>query len=628
MSLNNLSLKSLLIIAGGTLLFTVVTIVAVLNFYTFKDFNQHETVKFRQQQGKSISLNIDQYLADVEDKLNMINAAINYTNGKISNESVVVELLSKLNSSAGGAAAYIVFEDGTSIEQDGSHLTDIDINKEWYQETKSKRSFYITKPNYDSIVKQVVLSLTFPLMKAGEFIGVIGLDINSNIWNSIVSSNASDGNVFITDKDSNVLYAPYEEFLGKNLFEVRPVYRNFKNDVLQYQVDGGEEFIATKFSQSKYGITIYGYENMDIIIAPSKQMLNRSLIIVSVLVVLSLFIINFIVFRLVYIPVGGEPKDIQNILEQVADGNISVDLSNNGIDSGVFAATVKMADNLKRLVSNISQQSQSVEHTSEQLSALVDETKQSSDAQIAQLEMTATAMNQMVSTVEEISRNAQQASSSATDAFDQAQNGAAVTQESARIIGLLGNDINAVSQTIDQLRLETVNVGDVLGVIRGIADQTNLLALNAAIEAARAGEQGRGFAVVADEVRSLASRTQESIEQINRTIEGLQTAAHSAVESMQQSETNTQQAIGMATDARESLTAILDSVGKIQDMNSQIATAAEEQNAVAQEINQSVIEVNSLARTTNANAETTNQSTQQLSAVVERLTQITDKFTL
>lgn len=625
---NNLSLKKLLIIVTGVLLFTVVSGVSVFNYFTFESLNYNESIKFRKQQGQSTSIQMDNYISSIEYKLGMIASAIEYNDEQIINESVVVDLLYKLNSSASGVATYIVFEDGSSLEHNGKKYTDVNTNNGWYTNPKRERKFVITDPKFDEIVKKVVSSFSIPLVKNGRFIGVIGVDITSDTWQKLVSENVADGQVFLTDRHDKVLYAPYPEFLGKSLFDLRPMYRNFTNDFMQYQIDSGQSFLATKFNHSRYGVSVYTYENMDVILAPSKDMLTTSFVIAVLSIALSLGVIYLIIVRFIYLPIGGEPREIQTILEHISEGDLTVDVSNQGNATGVYAATVKMVENLKKVVGGINTQSHQVEQTSGQLTSLVEETKQSSDSQITQMEMTATAMNEMVSTVEEISRNAQQASSSATDAFSQAQNGADVTRKTAQVIESLGADINAVSQTIDQLRVQTVNVGDVLGVIRGIAEQTNLLALNAAIEAARAGEQGRGFAVVADEVRSLASRTQDSIQEINGTIEELQKVAHAAVDSMEQSQSNTQGAIDMATEARESLSAILQSVDQIQDMNSQIATAAEEQNAVAQEINQSVIEVNGLAKSTNENAESTNLSTQQLSQVVEGLSAITSRFTL
>lgn len=628
MSSSNLSLKKLLLIVTGFLLFTVVCGVSIFNYVTFENLNQNEAAKFREQQGKSTSTYLDKYIADIELSLNMIASTVKYENNKVINPSLVTHMLYRLNQSAHGLAAYVAFEDGYIIDQSGKEHNNINLNNGWYSNPKSNRRFSITEPKYDETLKTVVSSFGLPLIKNQQLVGVIGIDITSEAWAELVAENVADGQVFLTDSQDKVLYAQNSDFLGKPFFSFRPMYRDFNQGQLQYKLDNGNEYLATKFSNSLYGINVYTYEDMNVILAPSNKMLTTSFIIAALCIVLSLIVIYLIIVNFIYVPIGGEPSEIQKILEHVAEGDLTIEASSQGDTTGVYAASIKMVENLKKVVGGINAQSRQVAQTSNQLTSLVAETKQSSDSQITQMEMTATATSEMVSTVEEISRNAQQASTSATDAFNQAQSGADVTRQTSQIIECLGNDINAVSQTIDKLRLETVNVGNVLGVIRDIADQTNLLALNAAIEAARAGEQGRGFAVVADEVRSLASRTQDSIEEINKTIEGLQSVAVAAVDSMQQSQVKTQDAIGMAAEARESLGSILQSVEKIQDMNSHIATAAEEQNAVTQEINQSVLEVNDLAKSTNDNAENTNQSTKQLLQVVEDLAAITAQFTV
>lgn len=626
--IKKLNLKKLLTSIIGFIMVFIVFGVSLVSFNMFQKFNYKESIEFRKQQGVSVSIQIEQYIAGVEQQLSMIGDSIQYNQGRIVNEDTIVQMLSKLNSFASGSATYIVFENGTSLEHSGDKLTDIRLNEKWYTGPKSGLPFIITEPTIDQVTGSLLSSLVIPLRKEGLFIGVIGIDVSSDVWNEIVIENVPDGQLFLVDANNKVLYAPYPEFLGKTIFDVRPAYNNFSGEHLQYQVHDGREFVATKNAPTPHDLTIYTFEKLGVILAPSEEMLGFSMLTALVFISISLVMVYTIIVKLIYTPVGGEPKEIHRILERVAEGDLTVNAVPKGNDSGVYAATILMVEKLKVVVDGLNYQSLQVEHTSNELTSLVEETKQSSDEQISQMEMTATAMNEMVSTVEEITRNAQQASNFASDAYEQARSGAGITNKTSHVMSSLGEEINAVSKTIEQLREETVNVGNVLSVIRDIADQTNLLALNAAIEAARAGEQGRGFAVVADEVRSLASRTQASIEEINITIGKLQKVAVSAVDSMEKSQGNTKEAICMATDARDSLNSILTSVGKIQDMNTQIATAAEEQNAVAQEINQSVIEVNGLAKTTNENAESTEKSTQKLSSVIESLSEITNKFKL
>ncbi len=626
MKFENLNLNQLLttVIGGGVLL--LVTCVSLIGYNTFKNYNYEATIDFRKQQGLSVSLQIEQYINSVEQQLNSIADAVQYQHGGVVNEAVTVRMLNSLNEFSGANATYIVFGDGTTLEHTGEKFTGLQLNKEWYTAPKSGVPFVITEPSMDQMSGALLSSLAVPLNKNGKFIGVVGVDISSDVWSNIVSENVPDGQLFLVDDNNIFLYAPYPDFLGKNLFDLRPVYRGFSGSHLQYENSDGQEFLATKNAATSHDITVYTFEDLDVILSPSEDMLTTSLLTALVLTSIGLVLLYITIVKLVYTPVGGEPKDIHRILERVAEGDLTINAPSAGNSVGIYGAAIVMVEKLKSVIDGLNYQSSQVDITSNELTALVEETRQSSDKQISQMEMTATAMNEMVSTVEEVSRNAQQASVFASNAYEQARSGADITNQTSDVMGTLGNDIKSVSQTIEELRVETVNVGDVLGVIRDIAEQTNLLALNAAIEAARAGEQGRGFAVVADEVRTLASRTQDSIEEINATIDRLQKVAVSAVDSMKISQTNTQEAISMSTGARDSLEAILTSVGQIQDMNAQIATAAEEQNVVAQEINQSVIEVSELANATNKNAEGSEHSTQKLSSVVENLAEITSRF--
>jgi methyl-accepting chemotaxis protein len=194
----------------------------------------------------------------------------------------------------------------------------------------------------------------------------------------------------------------------------------------------------------------------------------------------------------------------------------------------------------------------------------------------------------MSNTVQEIARNAARAAESADQADKEALQSKQVVTQTKLAINELATEVEKATQVIHQLEAESDNIGTILDVIRDIADQTNLLALNAAIEAARAGEQGRGFAVVADEVRSLASRTQDSTQQIKTMIERLQTGANNAVAVMETGRAQAQRSVQQATQAEGSLEVITKAVGTINEMNMQIASAAEEQNSVSSEINRNI----------------------------------------
>lgn len=258
-----------------------------------------------------------------------------------------------------------------------------------------------------------------------------------------------------------------------------------------------------------------------------------------------------------------------------------------------------------------------------QISETTERTQTNTTRQQAEIDMVATAMNEMTATVEEVARNAELAAESARTANDEADNDMLVANQSKADINSLVQDIDHAAQVLNRLAEESNNIGSVLGVIKGIADQTNLLALNAAIEAARAGEQGRGFAVVADEVRTLASRTQQSTLEIQDMIDKLQSGTRDSVSVMTNALELGQSSVESVDKTVSSLKTIKSAISSINDMNAQIATASEEQTQVANEINQNLINISSISQQTTTDADDAYHASVALSDISMQLSEKT-----
>ena len=265
---------------------------------------------------------------------------------------------------------------------------------------------------------------------------------------------------------------------------------------------------------------------------------------------------------------------------------------------------------------------------SNRVSNVAEKTQTAVMEQRSETDMVASAMNEMSATVQEVARHANETASASSGADDESRVGVNLATEALDGIEVLIQDIEKAAHVIKQVETDSVSIGMVLNVINGIAEQTNLLALNAAIEAARAGEQGRGFAVVADEVRTLASRTQKSTEEIQRTIEQLQTGVRNAVQAMEGAQVRAQTGSDCVAKTAQSLTVIAGEVNTINGMNTQIATAAEEQSAVAEEINRNITTISTIADTTLADASQTSQISEELVQLAAELNRLVSQFRL
>ena len=500
----------------------------------------------------------------------------------------------------------------------------------WYKAATAAQQSIITEPYIAASSGKLVITLATPVQHQGQFIGVAGADIDLGSISAIINSLnfGGHGHAFIVSADGKILIHPDSKLLLKNLAEAYPVGTpKISPGLKEVDVDGQHQFIAFTHVNGVSSVDWYVALVLDQDTAFSMlSEFRTSAIIATVIAVIIIIALLGILIRVLMQPLHLMGRAMHDIAE--GEGDLTKRLVIHGHDE---FGTLGLSFNrfVERIHSSIREVASASGQVNEVALRVVNASNSSmlnSDQQASRTNSVAAAINQLGAAAQEIAQNAALASQHSSEARSLAEDGQQVVDKTITAMQQLSAKISDSCGNIETLNNNTVNIGQILEVITGISQQTNLLALNAAIEAARAGEAGRGFAVVADEVRNLAHRTQDSAQQVQKMIEELQVGAREAVSIMTDSQRQSESSVGIANQAGERLGSVTQRIGEIDGMNQSVAAATEEQTAVVESINVDITEINTLNQEGVENLQSTLRACSDLEQQAARLKHLVGTF--
>jgi methyl-accepting chemotaxis protein len=529
-------------------------------------------------------------------------------------------------------STYLGATDGTFTNRPAQPVpTGYDPRKRpWYQAATTAGTTVLLPPYIFASSKQLGVTIAAPLIREGQLAGVVGGDLDLSALVAIITSlNVGGlGEAFLVDDDGKILVSSHTEQVLKNLKDVFPEQTpSLASGLHETTQDGNARLVSFTPVQGLPSVKWYLGLSIDQAKAYAPVTQARNLAIVATLVaVVAIILLLGLLIRVLLRPLHELTRAMDDIAE--GEGDLTRRLPVKGRDE--FSALAKAFNKfVTRIHTSIRDVAQSTGELSQVTRRVLDTSQssmQQSDLQAQRTTSVAAAINELGAAAEEIARNAAHASGEASIARTQGEEGRQVLDKALQAIQALSTKIGTSCEHIEALNGKTANIGQILDVIRGISEQTNLLALNAAIEAARAGEAGRGFAVVADEVRSLASRTQSSAQQIQQMIEELQHGSRDAVALMQESQRQSAHSMEVAEQAGQRLGNVTERIGEIDGQNQSVATATEEQTSVVETLNIDISEINLLNQQGVDNLQATLTACTALEAESARLQRLVGGF--
>lgn len=494
-------------------------------------------------------------------------------------------------------------------------------------------------------------SFNAPILVDGKFHGIVGADISVDFIQQLLSNANAQlyGGVgeiaLISNNGRLAAYSTDKSLIGKPAAQIldaeeQVLVQRLPAGQSHYQIDqaGGHVALFLPFSfegtdarwvlmlQLPIAEVMKDLDQLMAALGAESRSSLTTMLIIGVLIAVAGLLAIWLISRRITRPL----RDMVVMLDNIGQGEgdltqrLHIDSRNElgQIATGFNTFLTRLQGMISGVVGSVQKVSDASEHTAD----IAIRTDKGVQTQLAEIELVATAVHEMTATAQDVARNATQAAEAASHADRAANQGRHIVQDTGATITELAGEIGRAVDVVQTLARDSENIDAILVTIRSIAEQTNLLALNAAIEAARAGEQGRGFAVVADEVRNLAQKTQQATGEIQQMIQQLQNGTRDVVQVMEQSQSRTQRSVEQADAAAEALQAITQAVSLINDMNNQIASAAEEQSAVAEDINRNVTNIGQVAQDVAGGAEEASQASAGLTRLAEQQRRLINQF--
>jgi len=623
-----LSFSQKITVASATIIAIGLIILSLVNYAVVKSNTQENLQANLHETSQTASINIANWL---NAKLQAIQSVANAT--KYISDDMDRSLLSVVKNANTFIYVYVASEKGTMVMDDPKQTLPVGYDprkRPWYIQAKELGAGSFTEPYLDAASGELLLSGLTPIKENGRFIGVGAADLSLDYIAEMLSlvNFSGKGQVFLVSSKGDILVHNDASMYGKNITDLYPEHGSKLHQELMVQQRSGKNYLVGYYA-------IKGVSSLDWYLAVEvdeekaflsmSDIRNSALLLTPLSVILAVMLLTLLLNRLTK-PLRELKVAMQDIAEGDADLTQRLEV-NTQDELGELAKYFNhFVSNIHLMMQDFKSQSDDMNVIAKQMNDISEQSKHEMGSQRQETEQVATAVSEMSAAASEIATNAQGAAEAAHEADEEGVITNQVVEEAISSIQGLADNLTSAERDIAELEEEVSGISTVLDVIRGIADQTNLLALNAAIEAARAGEQGRGFAVVADEVRSLAGKTQESTKEINAKIESLQNGTSRAVESMKNSRATSAISVEKATEAGVSLAKISQSVSRMSEMNLQIATASEEQTNVSEEIARNVTNISDATERTYAGANQTVDTSLQLSNIGENIDKEVNKF--